>query len=387
MPRPQSVLKILAHPAVLVYLMPALMGLLLIGTITQAQMGLYEAHKTYFSSFVFWVGPLPLPGGYTLLGVLTLNLLVKFLFFSEWRWRKAGIILSHFGALVLLIGGLLTALTAQEGFMVIEEGGQSPYVYDYHKKDLMIYEGDRLQYTLPFKDLKNTGPVEGLTNLPFQIEILSACDNCAIGRREEVQQNFIADDTPLQGMAQFMALSPKKKEREAEMNLSGLTLRISGRPDQEDGAAGIYVIFDGMPKPIILSAGDRDYRLMFGKQQRTLPFQIRLQDFQKQTYPGYPLARAYSSDVVIVEGLSEWESRIEMNKPLRYQGYTFYQSSFEEAPQGSDQKDLTILSVVENQGRIFPYLGTMVLMTGLILHSVIRRRSKDRPHKKDRRRG
>jgi len=45
-----------------------------------------------------------------------------------------------------------------------------------------------------------------------------------------------------------------------------------------------------------------------------------------------------------------------MNKPLRYKGYTFFQSAYERDQSG---EEITILAVVENKGRIFPYLGTI----------------------------
>jgi cytochrome c biogenesis protein ResB len=104
--------------------------------------------------------------------------------------------------------------------------------------------------------------------------------------------------------------------------------------------------------------------MIYGKAQRQLPFEIGLKDFQKKDYPGMSMARGFSSDVSVYDQGAPWEARIEMNAPLRYKGYTFYQSSFDQSAEG----ETTVLSVVENKGRIFPYLGTFIITLGLLLH-------------------
>lgn len=345
----------LARADIAFFLLIPLMILLFAGTVAQKYMGLYAAHKMFFASFIFWAGPVPLPGGYLLIGLLTLALLCKFILRSEWTMAKAGINLTHLGVLVLLAGGLLTALSARESFMIIAEGDQSPYVYDYIKRELVI-SSERRVYKIAFDDIK---PGAAL-NLPFDLEVLDRCDNCAIEKREESDQDF--GERPLHGMARFMALNPKRREKDPEADLSGLTFALSGLDDEEQN--GIYIAVEGMPAPIEITRGGQGYALIFGKQQRTLPFSLKLNDFKKEPYPGTDKARAYSSDLEIIDGEVIWPVLIEMNVPLRYKGYTFYQSSFER----TDEAELTILSVVENHGRLFPYIGTAIIAAGLLLH-------------------
>jgi hypothetical protein len=62
-----------------------------------------------------------------------------------------------------------------------------------------------------------------------------------------------------------------------------------------------------------------------------------------------------------------------MNEPLRYKGYTFYQSSFSLRPDG----EYSVLSVVRNKGRVFPYLASLLIFAGLLLHLVIRLRERN----------
>ena len=103
-----------------------------------------------------------------------------------------------------------------------------------------------------------------------------------------------------------------------------------------------------------------------------LPFTIRLDKFTRENYPGEEMAKSYASDIRVIDGPADWPYRIEMNKPLRYKGYTFYQSSFEQTP----NKNATVLAVVENKGRIFPYIGTALIAAGLLLHLFIKMREK-----------
>lgn len=346
-----DIIKALSRAEMVFFILPALIVLLVIGTVAQAEMGLYAAHQKYFSSIVIWFGPVPLPGGYTLLGVLSLNLLLKFLFYSEWVWRKSGIILSHLGALVLLIGGLVTAISAQERYMPIIEGGASRYLYDYVERALQIYEDDQLRYTIPFADLNSRAKGD----LPYGILVTEACANCEILRREDVVPNTAEDiDKNYTGFAEFMALSGRPKGKEPEADLAGITFTHAGLT---------YIAFEGMPKPVEID----NLKIVLGKAQEALPFEIALTDFQRDVYPGTQQPRGFSSDIIIRDQGIEWPLRISMNEPLRYKGWTFFQSGFEESTDGA----VTILAVVKNEGWLFPYIGTGILGFGLLLHCLL----------------
>lgn len=348
----------LSSPAVVFYTLPALMALLLAGTVAQRSLGLYEAHQTFFASFLFWAGPVPLPGGYTLLGAITLSLLVKFLFKSRWEWRQSGIILAHLGVLVLLAGGLITAVSAREGFIVLPEGGKAAHVLDYYQRKLVLLQNDNVIAGVPFQDIES-GETLRFDSLPFQIQVHDVCRNCGIIAREEAQQD---SDGALRSMARFMALEAKKPEKEDEANLYGASLEIQGSDNEEEN--GAYIVFEGMPQAITLTHGGQSYDLLFGKAQRALPFALELRSFEKTMYPGTNKARSYQSDILIQDGDLSWPVRISMNRPLRYKGYTFFQSSFI-GPEGAES---SVLNVVWNRGWLFPYIGTLIIAAGLLLH-------------------
>lgn len=351
----------LAEADMVFWLMPLLIILLIAGTLAQRWVGLYEAHHTYFASFFVWPKifgvPVPLPGGYIILGLLTLNLTAKFLFKSEWSTKKSGIILAHLGTLTLLIGGLITSIAAEERYMVLPEGAETPFIYHYTKRNLMVFENEREIARLPYAQIKSWNT----SQLPFALNILSSCDNCEILKREE-SADYNAE-TNYGGMAQFMALKPKPSEKEPEANLTGLEFTITGTKSEN----GQYLAFDGMPKSIEFEHNEKQYAIIFGKDQQQLPFSVKLIDFVKDDYEATSMARGYHSDIIINDGDVNWETRIEMNKPLRYKGYTFFQSSFDQSEQG----EISIFSVVKNEGWLFPYIGTITLGLGLIIHIII----------------
>jgi hypothetical protein len=73
---------------------------------------------------------------------------------------------------------------------------------------------------------------------------------------------------------------------------------------------------------------------------------------------------------------------ISMNKPLRFKDYTFFQSSYYIAPDGSEY---TILAVVKNAGRLLPYFSSITIFLGLVIHFLVmllkRRKTNPKPQK------
>lgn len=339
------------------WLLPPLMLLLVAGTIAQRWIGLWPAMEKFFASFIIWAGPIPLPGAYILLGLLSINLTLKFLLKSDWKKEKSGINFAHLGALILLIGGLITSISASEYFMIIPEGHETPYIYSYTDRSITIYEDEKEIIRRAFKTVK----AWEFRELPFSMVVQSWCKNCNIIQREHAPD--YDKNQSYQSMARFMSLQTKPEDPQPEINLTGIEFEISGT-DQD----GKFIAFDGMPEPIEISHADKTYKIIFGKDQRKLPFSIALTDFVKEQYSGIETARSYHSDIVINDNATQWPTRIEMNKPLRYAGYTFFQSSFEQGP----DFETTILAVVQNKGWLFPYIGSLVIGAGLLLHILIK---------------
>lgn len=351
-------LKTLASPAVLFYALPWLMVLLVLGTVAQKDLGLYAAQAKYFSSWILWWGPFPLPGAYITLGAITVCLLAKFLLYSPWRAAQSGTILTHLGVLILMIGGIVTAATQEEGFMPLREEQSGDMVSSYHDRVLRVEKDGAVFMDIPYGTLAKDKPLD----LPFPVTIENLCRNC----------RPVATTTPegRKGLAESVELREGEAEKEDEANLSGATLVFSGLDEQD----GTYVVMEEIPHKPEISFEGGTYAFSLGRAQKELPFSLTLQKFSRDMHPGTDIPSGFSSAVIVREGDVSWPYTIRMNEPLRYKGYTFYQSSFSIRPDG----EYSILSVVRNKGRVFPYLASAIIFAGLLVHIVIRLRNRKR---------
>ena len=100
----------------------------------------------------------------------------------------------------------------------------------------------------------------------------------------------------------------------------------------------------------------------YGSKVIELPFSIYLEDFQLERYPGSNSPSSYASEVVLRDENMEKPFRIYMNNILKYEGYRFFQSSYD-----TDEKG-TILSVNHDAlGTTVTYIGYFIMTLGMIL--------------------
>lgn len=354
----------LARPDILFWAIPFMIILLVVGTVVQKEIGIQKSQEIYFSSFVYLLGFVPLPGGFTLMSILFINLLFKFLFKSEWSWAKSGSIVTHFGVLVLILGGGISYVSSYEGYMAIEEGSTNQVVEDYHQRILVIREDNKIIYQTNFEELRENLVI----NQPeFSMTIDKACYHCGITRRPETEQEGWTSP------GKFMQLNPIPPEPQDEKNMTGIEFSVSKAGKDIDGK---YLTFDKFPKPPQFQKNNKTYQISIERAKHDLPFALTLNKFTQEMHAGTDMAKAYQSRVTVKDGDAEWPVLIEMNEPFRYRGYTFYQSSFDV----TGEKPYTILSVVENRGRIFPYISTIIIAFGLLLHLVLRLTGKGKRH-------
>lgn len=354
----KKVISIFSRPVILNYTLPLVMIYLVVGTIAQKYIGLFEATKIFFSSYVLWIGFVPLPGLPILLGLIFLNLVFKLLFKSPWTIKNSGIIITHIGVMLLLLGGVFTALLSEEGYVDLAQGDKKAYVSDYHIRQLVILDRENNEVVAINHNDLTQGDVIQLENLNIELDIKEHCQNCKIEKRVQGDNNY-------KGMAQFMRLDRGTLDREDEKNMAGVVFGVKGSDND-----GTYLTLENVPKLPEITMGDNEYRFALRRQNRQLPFAIELLNFKKEMYPGTELAKSYSSRVRIIDNDMTWEALISMNEPLRYKGYTVYQSSFMTTPQG----DMTVLAVVKNAGRAFPYISGLALSLGIIIHLFVRRK-------------
>ena len=114
----------------------------------------------------------------------------------------------------------------------------------------------------------------------------------------------------------------------------------------------------------VIHSGDLNLAVSYGSKYFELPFRIKLYDFILERYPGTNSAASYASEVQLIDPRRNYSKdyRIYMNHILNYDGYRFFQSSYDRDEKG------TYLSVNHDYwGTFFSYLGYILLTLGLIL--------------------
>jgi len=104
------------------------------------------------------------------------------------------------------------------------------------------------------------------------------------------------------------------------------------------------------------------YYVTFANRRIDIGFPMTLSKFNIGRYQGTMRAASYESEVD-VPGLGR--RTISMNEPLKYNGFTFYQASFEQDAQG--RPVASILSVNHDPGRWVKYLGSLLMVFGSIV--------------------
>ena len=348
-----DIIKILQSPKIFIFSLVNMILLVFLGTIFQGELGLYQTQKIYFSSWLHWLYIIPLPGGRLIMIVMFINLFSMLCRKKMWKMSKVGIIVVHIGALLLLIGGGITAIFSYEGQMNIQEGRSSNYISDYYIKELVILENNQMSFIIDQKNLYNGNNIQQ-KGLDFSIEISSYLENCDVIKRVTKCDNC-------KGNYNNFELIPIPYEKEFELNHSALIFKIIGPEESSNGvyASSIYEREHNRYK-----LNDTEYTFILRTKRTYLPFEIELIEFTEELHPGTEIAKSYSSDVILKKNDIGREVTISMNEPLRVGGYTFYQSSFND----TGDNDISIFAVVKNYGQLFPYISSIIMCIGLLIH-------------------
>ncbi len=113
-----------------------------------------------------------------------------------------------------------------------------------------------------------------------------------------------------------------------------------------------------------IKISDVDLDLAYGSGEIELPFSLQCVDFEIGRYPGSMKPSSFASEVVIRDSLMGVERpyRIYMNHILKYRGYRFFQSSYDDDEMG------TILQVTCDPGTPITYIGFLLLGICLFAH-------------------
>ncbi|MCF6358493.1 MAG: cytochrome c biogenesis protein CcsA, partial [Draconibacterium sp.] len=127
-------------------------------------------------------------------------------------------------------------------------------------------------------------------------------------------------------------------------------------------------------QPSSTTVNNLNVSVTYGSVLTKLPFSLFLKDFDLERYPGSHSPSSFASDVVLIDKIANTEMpfRIFMNNILKYKGYRFFQSSYDQDEKG------TILSVnYDSWGTTITYLGYFLMIAGMVF-SLFNRNSRFR---------
>jgi len=373
--------------------------LVFVGTIAQADEGLYIAQGHYFKQWLV-IGahlfghkvPLILPGGYLIGTLLLVNLVVTHIYRFQLTTKKIGIQLAHAGVILLLVGQLATDLLARELQMHFVEGETRKYSDSAGEYELIFISGDEVT-AIPQRILA-AGDQLKIDSLPFTIGVKSVWKNSDVNFRAPMLQN--APPLTTNGVAaNFDFKNAIEVKSMDERNIPTMVVEFS----TPAGSLGTWVVSDWVGDASLVEAVRNTYAPMGLEMAQKIaaqlvvpqtievngkkftftlrparvyhPYSLTLLKATHTVYPGTDIPKDFRSRVLIDNPKTgeKREVEISMNHPLRYGGYTYYQYQMTagEAVVKAGQAQSSVLQVVRNPSWLTPYIGCAMVGVGLII--------------------
>lgn len=370
-PRPdysKKVLDFFGSLHLTVWLLTLSIFLIFFGTLAQVDQGVWTVVKDYFRSFVVWVdfqiffprdrlvpGSFPFPGGWTLGGLLLINLVVAHLQRFNLSKQKIGLTVIHAGLILLLVGEGLTGIFAKESHMSIDEGSSSNYSEDIRHPELAFVESadaeTDLVTVIPDSRLRS-GQLISDPRLPVDIKVDRYFKNSVMEPNPDGQPGFQARQVPeVSGTA----------SAEGGIDMPSVLVTLYKKDSTEEIGAFTTSVWFRSSHQLELDGKNYAMSLRFARDYK--PYSLYLKEFRFDRYPGTEIPKNFESNVRIMdpENNVERDVRIWMNNPLRYRGETYYQASYKPDETG------TVLQVVNNPSWLIPYISCVVVTLGLLL--------------------
>jgi len=373
--------------------------LVFVGTLAQADEGLYGAQAHYFKQWLV-IGahvfghkvPLILPGGY-LLGVLLLvNLVSAHVYRFEFSLNKAGIQLAHAGVIVLLVGQLTTDLLSRELQMRFNEGETRGYSESAGDCELIFANGNEV--TAIAEKILKPGVELKISSLPFAIRVRERWHNSDLNYRAPMLRNVpplttngvavnfdfhrVEDVKTMDSrnvptvLLEFLAPAGSLGTWVASDWTGDAALIEAVRNGYlQMGAAMAQKIVGQLVAPQSVTVDGRKFTFLIRPARVNHPFSLTLLKATHTVYPGTDIPKDFRSRVRIDNARTgeQREVEISMNHPLRYGGYTYYQYQMDAGQMAAQagRKPSSVLQVVRNPSWLTPYVGCGLVGVGLLI--------------------
>jgi len=337
------------------------------GTLGEVHLGLYKAQTEFFRSFfIYWHpgnGTLKIPvfpGGYLLGLALLLNLIAAHVSRFKLTRDKIGLWIIHAGLILLILGQLATDMFAVESQMHLREGQMKNYSESDRMDELAVADitDPKLEtvVAIPERLLAKKGDIQN-DQLPFVVRVKEFYPNSTLSTNAAAGYARVNADSGL-GPTLWWEQVPRETAMDRRDVPSALIEIVTPQ-----GSASTRLASEWLEQPQTFTVNGHTYSFQLRPERYYLPFSLRLLKFHHDVYQGTDIPKNFSSQLLLFRP-DTGERRnvlIYMNNPLRYDGRTFYQASFDQDNNG------TILQVVKNPGWLTPYLACILIATGMVV--------------------
>ncbi len=305
-----------------------------------------------------------------------LSLITGVLAFAAFA-KRTGIVMIHFGLILLLVSEVLTSKLANEAVMSLNDGQSQHYAEDIRDVELAVTDPsspDHDTVVMVASSRLKTGTVIHDSRLPFDVRVDAYYPNASIQGPEQVAMSG--------GKAKALATAGRnvKLGLLEQPPFSGV-----GDDAEKTNTPGAFVtpVGNGQPLGTYTLAADssmmpwtagqrvdfegKPYLLQLRFKRVYKPYSIRLIKFTHDQFVGTDMAKNFASRVELIDPANgvDREVVISMNHPLRYQNDTIYQQKFNRMVGGDEG---TVLQIVNNTNWLMPYFAVVIGGLGLAIH-------------------
>ena len=262
--------------------------------------------------------------------------------------------------------------TGEEFLFIVESSSGSRHEHYIKKGDLQNIHGVLVGFEAP----NNSGTInlfreEGILKIQTQNDgsWMRMADRAEGTVTKDSVQEFQLRSLYKIGELPFVIPEPVKKgelktirgAKKDDTKLDALVLDIT--VDEETSQIEIYGGKYAPQRPTQFSLNGLNFRIDYGPQLLETPFEVKLNDFQLEKYPGSESAAAFASEITLIDTDETFDYKIYMNHILDHKGYKFFQASYDL----SGEVEQTHLSVNHDfWGTLITYIGYSLLYFGMI---------------------
>ena len=346
-------------------------------TVEQQWIGLHSTIKKYFDLNSFFVVPrnahdkiicFPLPGAYWVMAVLTLNMILGGIVRMKKGWKNAGVLVSHFAIVFMMIAGGVSSLSKVEGMMLVTEGERSDYAQKYHRPSIEVFkyneQGERqAPLIIKSEDLNHLRPTDVLranfANEDFHFEITGFFKATNLFKASNEQKG--KEDGPVvDGF--FLREAVWNVDNELA-NMAGCYVSVRDEKNQEIEK---LILWMGNSSPVSFSHQGQRFGVVLTAEIWPMPFEVELNESVGEYYPGTRKASTFQSSITKVTSNERTDYEIYMNHPMRHGGYTLFQSQWSDA----GERPYSGFAIVTNPSDQWPKYSLYIATVGLLGHFV-----------------